>query len=93
MRHDIVPSFLLFLSSDLKLLPVQMLHKIPHAERESVRSLAFTNGVVEGGETNEVVSHLFDGFIGDRKPKLLLRDGEVEPEVPPCVVSVLLSKQ
>ena len=55
-----------------------MLHKIPHARRKSVRNLAFV--VVKErleAETNEVVFHLFDGFVGDRKPKLLLRDGEV----------------
>ena len=36
-----------------------------------------------------MVFHLFDGFVGNRKSKLLLRDGKVEPEFSPSVVSVL----
>ena len=53
-----------------------MLRKIPHARRKSVRNLAFIKERLEA-ETNEIVFHLLDGFVGDRKPKLFLRDGEV----------------
>jgi len=84
MRHDIVPSFLFFLGSDIELLSVQMLHS-----QTRRRQKPGVHGRDEGDGTNEVFFHLFDGFIGDRKSKLLLRDGEIEPEFPPSVVPVL----
>ena len=92
MRHDIVSPLLFFLGSDLKLLPVQTLRKIPGAKRECVRSPAFIREGDWKRVTNEVVFHLFDGLIRDRKSKLLLRDGEVEPEFSPSMVSVLFKE-
>ena len=44
VRHDIVPSLLFFLGSDIKLLPVQILHKTPHIKRGGVRNPAFMRG-------------------------------------------------
>ena len=35
--HDIVSSLFFFLGSDIELLPIQMLYKIPHAECKYVR--------------------------------------------------------
>lgn len=60
-----------------------------NTKRENVRSTALTRN---RGVANEVIFHLFDSFIGDRKPELLLRDGEVQPEFSPSVVSVLLKE-
>lgn len=42
MRHHIVSPLLFFLGSDLKLLPVKMLQKIPYAKRVHIRNLGFT---------------------------------------------------
>src|SRR5258708_20193474 len=73
MCHDIVSPFLFFFSRDLELLPIQMLHKTLKSEvRNSLKE--------RGGEgTDEIVFLLFDGFIRDRKSKLLLPDGEIQP--------------
>lgn len=51
------------------------------------RDLAFIKR--DGGGTNEIIFHLLDGFIRDRKPELLLRDRKIKPQLSPSVVSVL----
>ena len=51
------------------------------------RDLAFIKR--DGGGTNEIIFHLLDGFIGNRKPELLLRDRKIKPQLSPSVVSVL----
>ena len=42
MRHHIMSPLLFFLGGDLKLLPVKMLHKIPHVKRSRIRNPGFT---------------------------------------------------
>ena len=60
---------------------------------ESIRSPApLKKGEGKVGVTNEIIFHLFDSLIGDRKPELLLRDGEVQPEFSPSMVSVLVEE-
>ena len=50
VRHDIVSPLLFLLSSDVKLISVQVLHKIPDAKREQIRSPAFRRKGEGGGD-------------------------------------------
>ena len=80
MRHDIVPPFLLLCGRNLKLLLVQVLPILAIMSR-STRSRV--------RETHKVSLHLLDGLICDRQTELLLRDGKVQPQFPPCVEAIL----
>jgi hypothetical protein len=83
MCHDIVSSFLFFFSRDFELLSVQVLQQDPSRICDQSWS--------DGRQTNQVVFHLLNGFVGDWKSKLPLGDGEVQPEFPPSMVPILLT--
>ena len=44
-------------------------------------------------ETYEVFRHLVDSFIWDGKPELFLRNGKIQPQLPPSEEPVLKKKK
>jgi len=40
--------------------------------------------------THQIVFHLFDGFVWDRKPELFLGDCKIKPQLPPCPEPMLV---
>ena len=79
VSHHVMSTFLLLHSSDLELFCVEVLD-----EYTSIRSTS-----AERGKTYKVVLHLFDGLVWDRQAKLLFCNGEVEPQLTPCVEAIL----
>lgn len=74
VRHDIMPSLLLFLRRDLELFHIEVL--VPTKTKHEFPS---DEGPDDGDGAYEVGLHLRDRFVCDGQSELLLGDGEVEP--------------
>ena len=79
VSHHVMSTFLLLHSSDLELFCIEVLK-----EYTSMKST-----LEERGKAYEVVLHLFDGIVWDRQAELLFCNGEVEPQLAPCVEAIL----
>lgn len=79
MSHDIVPTLLFFCSSDLELLYVEMLQTV----------VSILLGVEQHAKTYKVIPHLLYSLFRDGQAELLLSNGEVKPQLAPCMKPVL----
>ena len=80
VRHDIMPPLLFLRRGDVELLRIEVLS----------RASKFNPRMPPGsGATHQVGLHLLDGLVRDGQAELLLRDRQVQPQLPPCVEAVL----
>lgn len=77
VRHHIMPPLLLLDGCNLKLFRIQML------------LVLLVSAARSQAGAHKVRLHLLNGLIRDGEPEFLLRDGEVQPQLPPGEKAVL----